>query len=153
MVRTIAIAVAVILMIAGGAVGVMKQLAWGPFAAKTEEGAAQPDKPAEPPRFLDMDPLVIPIFADDRVIAAIQIQLKLETRGAANEDYLNRMKPRLSDAFLRDLYAFIPRLVQKGGQLDVLAIKQRLQMIADKVAGAGKINSVLVQSVSDNTQR
>lgn len=152
MVRIIAIAVAVILMIAGGAVGIMKQLEWGPFAPAVD-AAAEPEKPVGPPRFLDMDPLVIPIFAEDRVIAAIQIQLKLETRGVENEDYLIRMKPRLGDAFLRDLYAFIPRLVQKGGQLDVLAIKQRLQMVADKVAGAGKINSVLVQSISDNTQR
>ena len=96
---------------------------------------------------------IVPIFAEDRVVAAIQIQLKLETAGTANEAYLNRIKPRLGDAFLRDLYAFIPRLVQKGGQLDVLAIKQRLQTVADKVAGPGKINSVLVQSVSDNTQR
>lgn len=153
MVRTIAIAVAVILMLAGGAVGIMKQLEWGPFASKESAAAAEAAKPAEPPRFLDMDPLVIPIFAEDRVVAAIQIQLKLETSGAANEEYLNRIKPRLGDAFLRDLYAFIPRVVQKGGQLDVLAIKRRLQTVADKVAGPGKINSVLVQSVSDNTQR
>lgn len=153
MVRTIAIAVAVILMIAGGAVGIMKQLEWGPFAPQSDVAATEPDKPAEPPRFLDMDPLVIPIFAEDRVVAAIQIQLKLETKGVANEDLLNRMKPRLGDAFLSDLYAFIPRLVQKGGQLDVLAIKQRLQLVADKVVGKGKVDSVLVQSVTDNTQR
>lgn len=153
MMRTIAIAVAVILMIAGGTVGIMKQLEWGPFAPKSGVAAAEPTKPAEPPRFLDMDLLVIPVFAEDRVVAAIQIQLKLETKGTANEDYLNRIKPRLGDAFLRDLYAFIPRLVQKGGQLDVLAIKRRLQMVADKVAGPGKIDNVLVQSVTDNTQR
>lgn len=153
MIRTIAIAVAVILMIAGGAVGIMKQLEWGPFAPKAGAATEEPDKPAEPPRFVDMDPLVIPIFSEDRVVAAIQIQLKIETAGVANEDYLNRMKPRLGDAFLRDLYAFIPRLVQKGGQLDVLAIKQRLQLVANKVVGEGKVSSVLVQSVTDNTQR
>lgn len=152
MVRTIAIAVAVILMIAGGAVGIMKQLEWGPFAPHAEQDAL-PAAAVEQPRFIDMDPLVIPIFAEDRVVAAIQIQLKLETMGAANETYLNKLKPRISDAFLRELYAFIPRLVQKGGQLDVLAIKRRLQMIADNVAGPGRINGVLVQSVSDTVQR
>ncbi|WP_316976455.1 hypothetical protein [Shumkonia mesophila] len=152
MVRTIAIAAAIILMIAGGAVGIMKQLEWGPFAPRAGQEAALV-APVEAPRFIDMDPLVIPVFAEDRVVAAIQIQLKLETLGAANETYLNSIKPRLSDAFLRELYAFIPRLVQKGGQLDVLAIKRRLQMIADNVAGAGRINGVLVQSVSDTVQR
>lgn len=152
MVRTIAIAAAIILMIAGGTVGIMKQLEWGPFAPQAER-AAEPESPVEAPRFIDMDPLVIPIFAEDRVVAAIQIQLKLETMGAANESHLNAIKPRLSDAFLRELYAFIPRLVQKGGQLDVLAIKRRLQMIADNVAGPGRISGVLVQSVSDTVQR
>ncbi len=151
MVRTIAIAVAIILMIAGGAVGIMKQLEWGPFAPRAEQEASV--AAVEQPRFIDMDPLVIPIFTEDRVVAAIQIQLKLETMGAANEAHLNSIKPRISDAFLRELYAFIPRLVQKGGQLDVLAIKRRLQMIADNVAGPGRINGVLVQSVSDTVQR
>jgi hypothetical protein len=152
MVRTIAIAVAIILMIAGGAVGIMKQLEWGPFAPRAEQEAAL-QAPVEQPRFIDMDPLVIPIFTEDRVVAAIQIQLKLETLGAANETHLNNIKPRISDAFLRELYAFVPRLVQKGGQLDVLAIKRRLQMVADNVAGPGRINGVLVQSVSDTVQR
>ncbi len=152
MVRTIAIAVAIILMIAGGAVGIMKQLEWGPFASRAAQDAV-PVAAVEQPRFIDMDPLVIPVFAEDRVVAAIQIQLKLETMGAVNEAYLNSIKPRISDAFLRELYAFIPRLVQKGGQLDVLAIKRRLQMIADNVAGPGRISGVLVQSVSDTVQR
>ena len=152
MVRTIAIGAAIILMIGGGAVGIMKQLGWGPFAAQAEQ-AAVTETPVEVPRFIDMDPLVIPIFAEDRVIAAIQIQLKLETLGAANERHLNAIMPRISDAFLRELHSFIPRLVQKGGQLDVLAIKRRLQMIADNVAGPGRINGVLVQSVSDTVQR
>lgn len=152
MVRMIAIAVAIILMIAGGAVGIMKQLEWGPFAPRAEP-VAMPEAPTEAPRFIDMDPLVIPVFAEDRVIAAIQIQLKLETKGLANERHLNTIKPRIADAFLRELYSFIPRLVQKGSQLDVLAIKRRLQMVGDKVAGPGAISSVLVQSVSDIVQR
>lgn len=151
MVRTIAIAVAVILMIAGGAIGIMKQMEWGPFAPRQEVSA--PETPVETPRFIDMDPLVIPIFAEDRVVAAIQIQLKLEAMGAANEAQVTRILPRLSDAFLRELYSFVPRLVQKGGQVDVLAIKRRLQMVADRVAGEGVVHSVLVQSVADAVQR
>jgi len=152
MVRMIAIAVAIILMIAGGVVGIMKQLEWGPFAPRPEPLAAI-EAPAETPRFIDMDPVVIPIFAEDRVVAAIQIQLKLETLGADNERHVKGIKPRIADAFLRELYSFVPRLVQKGGQLDVSAIKKRLQMVGDNVAGQGRINSVLVQSVSDVVQR
>ena len=34
-------------------------------------------------------------------------------------------------------------------RVDVLIIKQRLQMVADKVAGKGLIQNVLVQSILD----
>jgi hypothetical protein len=116
MVRTIAIAAAVILMIAGGAVGIMKQLEWGPFAQV--EQAVEPETPVETPRFIDIDPLVIPLFAEDRVVAAIPIQLTLDTLGAGNETHLNAMKPRLSDAFLARLYAINSSSVKKGTKLE-----------------------------------
>lgn len=148
MIRIIAIAVAVILMVGGGAVGVMKHFEWGPFASTT--GAEE--TPTEPPRFIDMDPLVIPVFAEGAVITTIQIQVKLETSGAKNEELINHIMPRLSDAFLRELYAYIPRLLRRDGNLDVFAIKKRLQMVGDKVAGEKVINNVLVQSVTESRE-
>jgi flagellar protein FliL len=151
MVRTVAIAVAVILMIAGGAVGVMKQLEWGPFAPSNGDEAevSESAEPAEPPRFIDMDPLVVPVFAGDKVAGTIQIQLKLETMGAENEEHINLIMPRLNDAFLRELYSYIPRLLRKEGSVDVFMIKQRLQRVATKVAGAEVVDNVLVQSVTE----
>ena len=150
MVRVVTIVVAVILMIVGGAVGIMKQLEWGPFAPDngvTSETAAA--DPAEPPRFLDMDPLVIPLFAGDTVAGRVQIQIKLETKGAENEEYLTRVMPRLSDAFLRELYAYLPRVIRKQGNIDVILIKRRLQLVADKTAGEGRIDNILIQSVTE----
>lgn len=150
MVRTVAIAVAVVLMIAGGAIGIMKQLQWGPFAPRGEEIAdAEPPEPSEPPRFIDMDPLVVAVFSGDNVAGTVQIQIKLETMGAENEEHINQIMPRLSDAFLRDLYSYIPRLLEKQGSVDVLVVKKRLQRIAAKVAGEGRVDNVLVQSVTE----
>lgn len=150
MVRVIAVVVAVILMIAGGAVGIMKQLELGPFAPDNGEAAQTADAaPPEPPRFMDMDPLVIPLFAGDAVAGRIQIQIKLETTGAENEEYLTRIMPRLTDAFLRELYNYLPRLLSKQGSVDVFLIKKRLQRVADKTAGEGRIDNILIQSVTE----
>ena len=55
--------------------------------------------------------------------------------------------PRLSDAFLSELSGFLPRHLRKEERLDVALIKDRLQLVGDKVAGPGVIKSVLVQAV------
>jgi hypothetical protein len=150
MVRVVTIVVAVILMIVGGTVGIMKQLEMGPFAP--DNGVADQTAaadPAEPPRFLDMDPLIIPLFAGDTVAGRVQIQIKLETKGAENEEFLTHVMPRLSDAFLRELYAYLPRVIRKQGNIDVFLIKRRLQLVADKTAGEGRIDNILIQSVTE----
>ncbi len=57
--------------------------------------------------------------------------------------------PKISDAFVRDLHAFMPRLLKDKERIDVLILKQRLQVIGDRLFGAGYIKDVLVQSVID----
>ncbi len=149
-----ALAVAIMLMLAGATIGVLKWLGIGPFgdggAVETE---ATGTTPGEPPRFVTMDVLVIPIFQGEKVAATVQIQLKLEATNVENASEIARLLPRLNDAFLRDLYGFIPRHLRKEERLDVALIKDRLQMVGDKVAGPGVIKSVLVQAVLENPGR
>ncbi len=57
--------------------------------------------------------------------------------------------PRLTDAFLRELYNYLPRLLSKQGSVDVFLIKRRLQRVADKTAGEGRIDNILIQSVTE----
>jgi hypothetical protein len=150
--KKLTIAFAVLMMLMGVTISIMKSMGIGPFASSepAEEGAVEVSN--EPPRFMDMPPLVISVFHGDKVATTIHIQLKLEVLGSDNEEKVSRIMPRLNDAFLRDLHAFIPRLLRKQNRVDVVIIKQRLQMIADKVAGKGTIGSVLVQSITDTAQ-
>ncbi len=76
--KKLAIVFAVLIMLGGGAVSVMKWLQVGPFELTGEETAEQ-QEPSEPPRFIEMEQLIIPIFQGEKVVANIQIQLKLET--------------------------------------------------------------------------
>ena len=152
--KKIVIAVAVIVMLAGGTFGVLKWLGIGPFGdGDVVEVEATGTTPGEPPSFVTMDVLVIPIFQGDKVAATVQIQLKLEAADVESASEIARLLPRLSDAFLRDLYGFIPRHLRKEEHLDVALIKDRLQLVGDKVAGPGVIKSVLVQAVLENPVR
>ena len=141
---------AILLMLSGGSIGIMKTLEIGPFA-KTEGEAAETAVLNEPPRFIEMGLLLIPIFTGDRVATTIQLQIKLETMGAERESKINKLMPRINDAFLSDLYAFIPRLVRKEGKIRAIVIKKRLEMIAGKVAGPDLITNVLVHSITDTS--
>jgi flagellar basal body-associated protein FliL len=160
--KKLVIIIAVVLMLTGGIISVLKTMEIGPFASATDEDAAQNDEEGEgderstpkrePPRFVDMEPLIITIFQDQKVATTIQITVKLETTGAKNEAAINKLLPRLGDAYLRDLYAFVPRLLRKTERIDVFAIKARMQLVSDKVAGPGVVDGVLVQSVVDTSR-
>lgn len=158
--KKLVIILGVLMMVVGGTVSVMKTMEFGPFApAAVAEGGGQGEgRPAprqpqdEPPRFIDLEPLNIPVFHGDRVAATVQIQLKLEAIGEENEEEIIRLLPRISDAFLRDMHAFIPRLLKKEQRIKVRIIKKRLQIISERLVGPNLIHNILVQSVSNSSR-
>ena len=154
MTKKIIVVIAAILMIAGSAFAAMQIMEIGPFAPEPQAAEAEKtghdsdsDTPAVP-RFIELDPMVIPVIEGDRVAATVQIQLQLEI-SPQNESEVRRLLPRLGDAFIRDLNGYLPRLMRREGFLDVDRIKQRLVIVAEKAIGPGLVDNVLVQSVSD----
>ena len=141
-----------LVMLSGATVGLLKWLELGPFQ-RFGEAALQKeitrDEDSDTTIFIDMDPLGIPIFQGNKVVATIQIQVKLEINGEKNAERIKHIMPVIIDAFVRDLHGFMPRLLKAKERIDVLIVKQRLQYIGDKVAGRGLIRNVLVQSVID----
>jgi len=93
--------------------------------------------------------MAIPIFQGNRVAVTVQIQVKLETNNENKAERIKEMMPIIIDAFVRDLHSFMPRLLRAEERIDILIIKQRLQLIGDKVTGKGTISNVLVQSIID----
>lgn len=146
-------------MIAGAGTSIMKTLGVGPFGpeqVKSEYETASVGDGSVPkgakPRFIDMEPIVVPIFTAERVATTIQITVKLEVIGSDNESRITRNMTRLQDRYLRGLYSYIPRLMRDKERVDVFAIKRRLQLISDKMLGPGTISGVLVQSVVDSSR-
>ncbi|MCH7936712.1 MAG: hypothetical protein IH994_06435 [Proteobacteria bacterium] len=138
-----------LIMLGGGTVGALKFFKLGPFQGEEVVEEKQEEEVEDTTLFVDMEPLAIPIFRGNKVAATVQIQVKLETNGKDNVKKIKRMMPVITDAFVRDLHSFMPRLLKAKERIDVLIIKQRLQLISDKIAGKGLIKNVLVQSVID----
>jgi flagellar protein FliL len=147
-VKKIMIILAALFILAGGAVAVLKWLGVGPFEEQSEVQEA-PEEPEVQTIFIDMDPIMVPLLQGNSVAALVQIQVKLETEGQDNAIFLKRRMPKISDAFVSDLHAFMPRMLKKHERIDVLILKQRLQVIGDRLFGKGYIKDVLVQSVID----
>lgn len=147
--KKILVILAALFILAGGAVAAMKWLGLGPFEPTETAEQAAPKKPEVQTIFIDMEPIMVPLLQGNSVAATVQIQVKLETEGQDNAIFLKRRMPRISDAFVRDLHAFMPRMLKEQERVDILILKQRLQVIGDRLFGKGYIKDVLVQSVID----
>ncbi len=136
-----------LVMLCGGTVSALKFLKLGPFQGE-EVVEEKPEEQVEATILLvDMEPLAIPVFQGNRVAATVQIEVKLVTNSKDNVERIKQIMPIITNAFVRDLHSFMPRLLKAEERIDVLIIKQRLQLISNKVAGKGLIKNVLVQSV------
>jgi flagellar basal body-associated protein FliL len=146
------IAVVLVTMIAGGAIVALKVLEIGPFAAPKVADASKPTEVVrdEPPKYIKMEPIFIPVIAQNKVAVTFRIEIQLETYGRDNQQMLLHLKTKLNDIFIRDLHAFIPRLFREKKELDVTIIKKRMELIASRSTSPGVITGVLVQSVTNN---
>ena len=157
--KKLLIALGILLMLTGATVGTLKVMKIGPFAedGAEEDAASSEEAPPEKtgfmsrntPVFYPLDPLIVPIFDDNKVVATIQIHVKLEVVGKDNMEKVSRLRPRISDALLRDLYGFLPRLIKSRNHVDVAILKQRLKIMTDRAIGEGIVQDVLIQSISD----
>lgn len=139
-----------LLMIGGAATSTLKFMELGPFAVeKIAEVKVEEEEDVVKSIFIDMEPILIPIFKDNAPAAKIQIQIKLETKSTENAIKIQRMMPRIADTYIQDLHGFMPRLLKEQERIDVFILKQRLKLISERKFGKGLIEDVLVQSVVD----
>lgn len=145
---------AVVLMFSGGTIGVMKWMELGPFApppAEGEEAPAPRPKSGAPARFVDAEPLNVTVIEGNRPRTVLQISIKLEVATEKDASFVQRRMVRFTDAALRDLYDFLPRLLREVDRIEISLLKDRLQLIADKTFGKGIVKEVLIQSVHDTS--
>ncbi len=147
--KKIVIIFAVLLMGSGATISILKWLKLGPFeeTAAIEEEVVEPEIP---PVVISMEDLNIPIFSDDSVAATVMVRLKIQVIGPENEAEVVKKLPRLGDAFFKDLYVFIPRVLRHQNKLTSDILVEKLKRTADKVMEPGVIDDIIVDELAQN---
>ena len=139
--KKLIIILVVVLLLAGGG-----GAAWWHFFLNEEE-IDLPDMATfskAVPLFVDFDPLVLPIIRDGQVTQHLTFTIILEVSDSLDRTQIYRYKPRLNDAFLRELHAlYSHRLVQDRANVEHL-LGKRLLKVSKRVLGADRVNQVLV---------
>ena len=120
-------------------------------AAKEAEkkAAKQAAENAKNLRFVEMDPIILPIIDAEGVSQVVTLVISLEVVGEKNAEYALQLSPRLKDAYIQDMYGVLNRKASmEGGVIKVEELKERLNRISTKVLGESKINDVLLQVVN-----
>lgn len=132
----------------------MQQMAIGPFAPDTEAEAATGEagtkkpveKEVEPPAYLPVDAMVIPVFQGDKLVMNIQLEMQIEI-GKKDVPEMRKQMTLLRDAFLRDPHGYVPRHLRDNKELDIDILGRRLVIIAERAIGKKIVRGVLIQSV------
>lgn len=138
-------------VLVGGALAVMILLELGPYAPPPEEKTAEQlelEREIETTS-VKIKPFNIPIFQGTQVSGSMQVQFALEIP-KGQEPIINDNMIRLEDAYLRDLYVFLPRLLRNRETLDIIALKNRLMRVTESIIGTDVVENILIQSVADN---
>jgi flagellar FliL protein len=98
--------------------------------------------------FVEMKPLVLPIVDRNGVSQIISLVVSLEVKDPAAAAEVEKYSPRLTDAFIQDMYGILTRqAAMEGGVVQVGYIKSRLNKVTERVLGQDKVKDVLLQVV------
>lgn len=129
----------------GGAALLFPKPAQASEEAKPAEEGATPEAAVS---FVQMSPLVLPIIDKNGVSQIISLVVSLEVKDEPAAKEVERLTPRLKDAYIQDMYGVLTRqAVMEGGVVKVGYIKSRLNKITSEVLGQDKVKDVLLQVV------
>ncbi|MBF0561926.1 MAG: hypothetical protein HQL37_07860 [Alphaproteobacteria bacterium] len=97
------------------------------------------------PAFIAMDTFTIPLIADGKLKGQVVLEVRLEV-DQDDKSKISKMVPKLQNAIIKELFDFLPEHTVPGRVPDLEAIKARILLACDKVAGKGGIKSILLQS-------
>lgn len=123
-----------------------------PAAAGAEDKAEE--KKAGTFEYVDMNPLTVPVINEKGVVQQVSLAISLEC-AMGKRDSVNIYKPRLMDAYLRELYGALGsgRAMMQGNIVNVEELKSRLTIVTQRVVGPDLVSDVLLQSVHQYAMR
>lgn len=158
MIRLLAIVIALVIALMGGAAGLIHFGFLPDFTGlipKVDqpqgEGAEEGEEVQRPqqivsPAYQFLPPFLIPMVRDGQLersfYLSIRLQVPMEQANTAQMYH-----PRLRDAYMRALFELIPESLEGRQTLDLVRIKRRLMEITPRVTGEGVVEDILFQAV------
>lgn len=115
--------------------------------APAHKESAETPKVVAPPSYVDFGLLIVPVVQDREVRKQAEMILRLEVPFEQKEVVAQNL-PRLQNAFLADMMAFLPYQLRDSSTLDHAAIRRRLLAICDKVLLPGWVKDVSIEQSS-----
>ncbi|MBC7908103.1 MAG: flagellar basal body-associated protein FliL [Rhodospirillaceae bacterium] len=100
-----------------------------------------------PPSFVDFGLLIVPVVQGREVKKQAEMILRLEVPSDKKEVVAQNL-PRLQNAFLADMMAFLPYQLRDNAPLDTVAVRRRLTALSDKVLGPGLVKDISIEQSS-----
>ena len=143
--KKIIIIVAVLAVLAGGGFA-----AWKFFLSEGSAPRETADHPAGP-IFISMEPFIIQVFRDDRVVKNVSLSVQVEVENPEAEAKVHESMPYLRDAYLRRLHATLSR-GEIGENYDEAKLKRQLLAESDDILGPGIVTAVLIGNTVEKTR-
>ena len=145
-----------IIILAGGTALTLKLLGVWPFSSP-DSAVVQPiDQETKKSKkgssknevTIKIEPIFIPIIQKNKVALNLKLEIAIVC-DKRSERLLTEKLPILKDAYIQDLFSFIPRKLRKNSKLDKGTLKRRLEIIGNKVIGKEKILSINIINYSE----
>lgn len=114
-------------------------------AMASDPAPAEGEEAAPVIQFVELPPLIIPVINDRGVTQMVSLVVAVEVNSQEKADQVTKYAPKLTDAYLSDLYGAFSRKAPEGGMVPIAYLKQRLNKMSAKVLGEGVIDDVLLQ--------
>ncbi len=117
-------------------------------APEAPEAAEAPVEAAPKPSFVKIDPFILPLIRQNKVVRFVTLVITLEMPIEDATLKVELVKPRLMDALFTELHSLFSMKVVRDQGPDSPLIKQRVKLVSERILGPGTVNAVLVQGVS-----
>lgn len=97
-------------------------------------------------QFVELNPLILPIISKHGATQMVSLVVSVEVDSIDKAEQVKKYSPRLTDAYLTDLYStFSYQAALNGGEIPITYLKERLNKVSEKVLGHDVISDVLLQ--------
>ena len=95
--------------------------------------------------FVELQPLILPVIDQYGGTQTVSLVVAVEVDSQEKADKVTKFSPRLTDAYLSDLYGAFTHKAPEDGVIPIAYLKKRLNAMSAKVLGDAVVSDVLVQ--------